>query len=58
VATLLNCTPEDVALLVTAGKLQHRAYAKRALTKIPSIGDYEKKPEGACAARIVYRQPS
>ncbi len=28
-------------------KAVHRAYAKRALMKIPSLEDYEKKPEGA-----------
>ena len=29
----------------------HRAYAKRALMKIPSLEDYEKKPEGAAVAK-------
>ena len=28
-------------------KAVHRAYAKRALMKIPSLEDYERKPEGA-----------
>jgi len=32
-------------------KAVHRAYAKRALMKIPSLEDYEKKPEGAAVAK-------
>ena len=32
-------------------KAVHRAYAKRALMKIPSLEDYEKKPEGVTPAK-------
>jgi integrase len=32
-------------------KAVHRAYAKRALMKIPSLEDYEKKPEGITVAK-------
>jgi hypothetical protein len=31
---------------VDNSKAVHRAYAKRALMKIPSLEDYERKPEG------------
>jgi hypothetical protein len=32
-------------------KAVHRAYAKRALMKIPSLEDYERKAEGAAVAK-------
>ena len=33
-------------------KAVHRAYAKRALMKIPSLEDYEKKADGADVAKV------
>jgi len=32
-------------------KAVHRAYAKRALMRIPSLEDYERKPEGGAVAK-------
>ena len=33
-------------------KAVHRAYAKRALVKIPSLEDYEKKAEEATSVQV------
>jgi hypothetical protein len=50
---VMNLFPERFAqeALGHNSKDVHRTYAKRALMRIPSLEDYEKKVEGAAMAK-------